>query len=123
MPVTVTTYKNNLLLDNMNQYYCYEQYFILPNEIQNQIIKFLPEHPIITNIYGNRNNRKCIICSYHNIRNMNTDDYYCQHNYCDYCLVKNYILQLKYKCKFCNGDISSILLKINEQLTFYGEPF
>jgi hypothetical protein len=106
----------------MNIYYSFDKFLQLPNEIQNHIIAFLPKHPIIDCF-----NKSCIHCNYKNCLytqpNGELDEiYYCQHYFCDYCLVKKYVITNKKHCRLCNGNINFILDEYDEKSTFFNEP-
>jgi hypothetical protein len=107
----------------MNIYYTFDGYKMLPIEIQCCIIRFLPKHPIM-NVIG----KFCIYCKYCNIVNQNPHptfelgNYYCQHVFCDLCIVKKYVPKNTRQCKLCRGDISHILEEYDENAVCYNEP-
>jgi hypothetical protein len=107
----------------MNIYYTFDGYKMLPIEIQRHMIRFLPKHPIM-NIFGNF----CVYCKYSNIENQllhttfELGDYYCQHVFCDLCIVRKYIGTNMTQCKLCAGDISHILDEYDEIAVYCNEP-
>jgi hypothetical protein len=107
----------------------------LPLELQNHIIKFLPEHPIVKNVLSHN---MCVICSSNHDVNKNPHpitiindaqhdefgDLYCQHSFCEVCIGFNNILRTRYKnddsylCILCKHDISLIVSEVSDKLEY-----